>query len=135
MATGRTVGVPTPRVEGEGKVTGEAVYAVDVTLPDMLWGKTLRSPIPHGRIKRIDTSRAEQAPGVRAVVTGADVAGLKIGRRLYDMSILAEDVVRFVGEKVAAVAADSEEEAETGGGAHRGGVRGPRGRCSTRWRR
>ena len=113
MATGKIVGVPTPRVEGEGKVTGEAVYAVDVTLPDMLWGKTLRSP---------DSLRPHQAhrhqpggagvPGVRAVVTGADVAGLKIGRRLYDMSILAEDVVRFVGEKVAAVAADSEEAAE-----------------------
>ena len=111
MATG-TIGVPTPRAEGVGKVTGEAMYAVDVTLPDMAWGKVLRSPISYGRIKRIDTSRAEQAPGVRAVITGADVAGLKIGRRLCDMSILAEDVVRFVGEKVAAVAADSEEAAE-----------------------
>ena len=112
MATGKIVGVPTPRVEGEGKVTGEAVYAVDVTLPGMLWGKVLRSPIPYAKIKRIDTSKAEQAPGVWAVITGADVAGLKIGRRLYDMSILAEDVVRFAGEKVAAVAADSEEAAE-----------------------
>lgn len=112
MATGKIVGVPTPRVEGVGKVTGEAVYAVDVTLPDMLWGRVLRSPIPYGRIRRIDTSRAEQAPGVRAVVTGEDVAGLKIGRRLCDMPILAEDVVRFVGEKVAAVAADTEEAAE-----------------------
>ena len=74
MATGK-IGVPTPRAEGVGKVTGEAVYAVDVTLPGMVWGKVLRSPIPCGRIKRIDTSRAEQAPGVRAVVTGADVAG------------------------------------------------------------
>ena len=63
MATDRIVGVPTPRVEGEGKVTGEAVYAVDVTLPDMVWGKVLRSPIPYGKIKRIDTSKAEQAPG------------------------------------------------------------------------
>lgn len=89
MAADKIVGVPTPRVEGEGKVTGQAVYAVDVTLPDMLWGKTLRSPIPYWKIKRIDTSKAEQAPGVRAVVTGADVAGLKIGRRLCDMSILA----------------------------------------------
>ena len=111
MVTGK-IGVSTPRAEGVGKVTGEAMYAVDVTLPDMAWGKLLRSPIPYGRIKRIDTSKAEQAPGVRAVITSADVAGLKIGRRLCDMSILAEDVVRFVGEKVAAVAADSEEEAE-----------------------
>ncbi len=76
MATGKIVGVPTPRAEGVGKVTGEAVYAVDVTLPDMVWGKVLRSPIPYGRIKRIDTGRAKQPSGVRAVVTGADVAGL-----------------------------------------------------------
>lgn len=112
MTTGKIVGIATPRAEGEGKVMGEAMYAVDVTLPDMLWGKTLRSPIPYGKIKSIDTSKAKQVPGVRAVITGADVAGLKIGRRLCDMSILAEDVVRFVGEKVGAVAADSEEAAE-----------------------
>ena len=52
------VGNPTPRVEGELKVSGEAKYAVDVTLPGMLWGKLLRSPIASGKIKRIDTSKA-----------------------------------------------------------------------------
>ncbi|MFQ5873545.1 MAG: xanthine dehydrogenase family protein molybdopterin-binding subunit [Dehalococcoidia bacterium] len=106
------VGKPTPRVEGEQKVTGKAVYAADVTLPGMLWGKILRSPIPYGRIKQIDVSRALQLPGVKAVVTGEDVAGLKIGRRIYDMPILADGVVRFIGEKVAAVAAESELIAE-----------------------
>ncbi len=108
MAIKKIVGNPTPRVEGEQKVTGKAVYAADVTLPGMLWGGVLRSPIPYGRIRRIDVSRALQLPGVKAVVTGEDVTGLKIGRRVYDMPILADGVVRFIGEKVAAVAAESE---------------------------
>ena len=93
----QVVGNPTPRVEGESKVSGKAVYAVDVTLPGMLWGKLLRSPIPSGKIKKIDTSKAAALPGVRAVVTGEDCTGLKIGRRLYDMPILADGRVRFVG--------------------------------------
>lgn len=113
MATKQqVVGNPTPRVEGEHKVTGRAVYAVDVTLPGMLWGKVLRSPIPYGRIKRIDVSQALKLPGVKAIVTGEDATGLKIGRRLYDMPILADGVVRFIGEKVAAVAAEDELIAE-----------------------
>jgi len=112
MKNQRIVGNPTPRVEGIEKVTGKAVYAADVTLPDMLWGRVLRSPIAHGRIKRIDVTQALQLPGVRAVITGKDVAGLRIGRRIYDMPILAEGIVRFIGEKVAAVAAESEEMAE-----------------------
>ncbi|HZD41735.1 MAG TPA: molybdopterin cofactor-binding domain-containing protein, partial [Terriglobales bacterium] len=108
----QVVGNPTPRVEGELKVSGEARYAVDVTLPGMLWGKLLRSPIPSGKIKSIDTSKAAALPGVHAVVTGEDCTGLKIGRRLYDMPILADGEVRFIGEKVAAVAAETEEIAE-----------------------
>jgi CO/xanthine dehydrogenase Mo-binding subunit len=108
----QVVGNSTPRVEGALKVTGKAVYAVDVTLPGMVWGKLLRSPISSGRIKRIDTSKAAALPGVRAIITGEDSAGLKIGRRLYDMPILADGVVRFTGEKVAAVAADDELIAE-----------------------
>ena len=58
MAIKKVVGISTPRVEGEQKVTGVAKYAVDVTWPGMLWGRVLRSPIPSGRIKRIDVSRA-----------------------------------------------------------------------------
>ena len=106
------VGKPTPRIEGEQKVTGQAVYTADVTLPGMLWGRILRSPISYGRIKRIDTSRALKVPGVKTVVTGEDVAGLKIGRRICDMPIAADGVVRFIGEKVAAIAAESEEIAD-----------------------
>jgi CO/xanthine dehydrogenase Mo-binding subunit len=111
-STKQVVGNPTPRIEGELKVSGEAKYAVDITLPGMLWGKIFRSPIASGKIKRIDTSKAEKLQGVRTIVTGADCTGLKIGRRLYDMPILADGEVRFIGEKVAAVAADSEETAE-----------------------
>ena len=108
----QVVGNPTPRVEGELKVSGEARYAVDITLPGMLWGKLLRSPIASGKIKRIDTQKTHALAGVHAVITGADCTGLKIGRRLYDMPILADGEVRFIGEKVAAVAAETEEIAE-----------------------
>src|ERR1041384_8116078 len=105
----RVVGTPAPRVEGEQKVSGGAVYALDVVLPGMLWAKVLRSPLPHARIKKIDTARARDLPGVRAVLTGEDLSGAKIGKKIVDMPLLAEDVVRFGGERVAAIAADTEE--------------------------
>jgi carbon-monoxide dehydrogenase large subunit len=108
----QVVGKPTPRVEGQLKVTGKALYSADLTLPDSLWGKCLRSPIPYGRIKRIDTSKAMTVPGVKAVVTGQDVAGLRIGRCIYDTPIVADGVVRFIGEKVAAVVAETRLAAE-----------------------
>ena len=107
-----SVGIPSPRVEGEQKVGGGAVYAVDVTLPDMLWAKVLRSSLAHARIKNIDASKALALPGVKAVLTGADLAGAKIGKKIVDMPLLADQVVRYVGEKVAAVAAESEAVAE-----------------------
>jgi CO/xanthine dehydrogenase Mo-binding subunit len=109
MKRAKVIGSSVPRVESVEKVTGRAAYAGDVSLPGMLWGKVLRSPIACGRIKRIDVSRPAALPGVKAVVTGSDVAGVKIGRQIYDMPILADGVVRFAGEKVAAVAADTEE--------------------------
>lgn len=112
MTEMRSVGIPSPRVEGEQKVAGAARYAVDVALPGMLWAKVLRSSMAHGRIKRIDTAKAGALPGVKAVLTGADLAGAKIGKKIVDMPLLAEDVVRFAGEKVAAVAAESEAIAE-----------------------
>src|SRR5690242_16515579 len=108
----RSVGIPSPRVEGEQKVGGAAVYAVDVVLPNMLWAKVLRSPIAHGRIKKIDTSRALALPGVRAAVAGAELSGARIGKKIVDMPLLADGVVRYIGEKVAAVAADNEVIAE-----------------------
>ena len=92
----RIIGTSTPRLEGPEKVSGKAIYASDVWLPGMLWCKVLRSPIPYGRIKGIDVSRALALSGVAAVVTGQDVAGLLIGRKIYDMPILADGVVRFM---------------------------------------
>jgi CO/xanthine dehydrogenase Mo-binding subunit len=108
----QVIGIPTPRVEAEEKVSGRAVYALDVVLPDMLWVKVLRSSIPFGRIKRIDTSKALRLPGVKAVATAEEVKGIRLGKKIVDTPILAEGVVRFIGEKVAAVAAESEEIAE-----------------------
>ena len=108
----RVVGRPTPRVEGELKVTGKALYSADLNLPGTLWGKVLRSPISYGRIKSIDIDKARRVPGVKAVITGQDVTGLRIGRCIYDTPVLADGVVRFIGEKVAAVAAETEEAAE-----------------------
>jgi CO/xanthine dehydrogenase Mo-binding subunit len=108
----QVVGRPTPRVEGVQKVTGKALYSADLKLPNILWGRCLRSPIAYGRIKRIDTSKAWEVPGVKAVITGQDVAGLRIGRCIYDTPVLADGVVRFIGEKVAAVAAESRLAAE-----------------------
>ena len=106
------VGQPIPRTDNTGKVTGEARYTSDIILPGTLWAKTLRSPYPHARILRIEISRAEKAPGVRAVLTGNDVRGILYGRRYQDISVLAQDRARFLGERVAAVAADTLEEAE-----------------------
>ena len=108
----QVVGQSSPRVDNTGKVTGEARYTSDIYLPGTLWAKTLRSPYPHARIKRVNISRAEQAPGVRAVLTGNDVRGIIYGRRYRDISVLAQDKVRFMGERVAAVAADTLEQAE-----------------------
>src|ERR1051325_8937410 len=108
----KIIGTPTPRLEGPEKVSGKAMYASDVCLPGMLWCKVLRSPIAYGRIKRIDVSRALALSGVAAVISGRDVAGVLIGRKIYDMPLLADAVVRFIGEKVAAVAAETEDIAE-----------------------
>jgi 4-hydroxybenzoyl-CoA reductase alpha subunit len=111
------IGKPTTNVDGAAKVTGEAEYTFDMTLPNMLYGKLLRSPYPHAKIISIDTSEAEKLPGVKAVVTGKDTPGGKYGlwRRfteLCDQEVLATTKVRFIGDPVAAVAAITEAIAE-----------------------
>src|SRR6266536_5964589 len=111
-ASASVIGAPIPRIEGPEKVTGRALYAADISLPGMLWGKILRSPYPHARIQRIDASRAWSVPGVRAVVTGQDVPGHYIGKILRDMPVLCWDRVRYIGDRVAAVAAETPEAAE-----------------------
>jgi CO/xanthine dehydrogenase Mo-binding subunit/CO/xanthine dehydrogenase FAD-binding subunit len=102
-----------PQKEAAVKVMGKAIYTHDFELPGMLWGAMLRSPYPSGRIVSIDTSRASAMPGVAAVVTGADadVRYLHMAPRYADRYPFARGVVRFVGEEVAAVAADTLEHA------------------------
>ncbi|MDR7402940.1 MAG: xanthine dehydrogenase family protein molybdopterin-binding subunit, partial [Armatimonadota bacterium] len=112
MSEWRVIGYPTPRVDALEIVTGRATYTVDVSLPGMLVGKILRSPLPHARIRHVDTSRALALPGVQAVVTGEDTLKRKYGRfASADEYGLAVDKVRYVGEQVAAVAARDEETA------------------------
>ena len=78
-------------------------------------GKCLRSPYPYARIKSVDPDSVEAArkvPGVHAVLTGFDIPERLVGRMIRDLPVLARDVVRFVGQKVAAVAADDADIAE-----------------------
>src|SRR5882724_4371877 len=112
MADFKVVGTSVPRAEGSDKVVGRTLYAADVNLPGMLWGKILRSPYPHARISRIDTAKARKVPGVKALVTGEDTRGLYIGKQIRDMPVLCWDTVRFVGDRVAAVAAETLDAAE-----------------------
>jgi CO/xanthine dehydrogenase Mo-binding subunit len=110
--SGKAVGQPVQRVDGVAKVTGRARYAGDVELPGMLFGRCLRSPHASARIVSIDVRRAKALPGVHAVLPGADVPDTRYGRTCQDIPLLAKGVTRFVGEKVAAVAADTVEIAE-----------------------
>ena len=112
-----SIGVSAPRVDAPMKVTGQGRYAADIKLPNMLHGKILRSPVPHARIKSIDTSRAKALPGVKAVIVGADTPGIRYGNwRLFpatqDELPLCINKVRFVGDEVAAVAAVDPDTAE-----------------------
>jgi CO/xanthine dehydrogenase Mo-binding subunit len=107
------VGTPAPRVDGVRKVTGQATYGADVLLPGMLWCKLTRSTLPHARLVRVDATRARQIPGVHAVLTAEDVPPNALwGRTLRDMPVLARDKVRFIGEPIAAVAAEDPDVAE-----------------------
>jgi CO/xanthine dehydrogenase Mo-binding subunit len=110
--TGKAVGQPVQRVDGLAKVTGRARYAGDTDLPGMLVGRCLRSPHAHARIVSIDGRHAKALPGVHAVLTGADVPDTRYGRMCKDIPLIAKGVTRFVGDKVAAVAADTVEIAE-----------------------
>jgi len=112
MTTYNVIGKKVARKDGPPKVTGGAEYAIDVALPGMLHAKSVRSPFPHARILKIDASKALALPGVHAVLTGEDVAGHVLGNRVRDVPVLANGVVRFIGEKVAAVVADDEPTAE-----------------------
>ena len=102
------VGRRVPQIDARDKVTGRTRYVADIRFPGVLCGRILRSPYPHARIRHIDPSRAEQLPGVHAVVTYRDTPGVPFGSYnsgIRDELILAKDRVRYVGDEVAAVAA------------------------------
>lgn len=105
------IGKSVPKLDALEKVTGQAKYTTDLYLPHMLYGKILRSPHAHAKVVSIDTAKAKKLPGVRAIATGKDAPDEKL-YALRDRYVIARDTVRFVGEPVAAVAADTAEIAE-----------------------
>jgi CO/xanthine dehydrogenase Mo-binding subunit len=119
----RQVGKPLPRVDALGKAIGRTTYAGDYTMPNMLHAKVLRSKHPSARVKRIDVSRARELPGVAAVITADELPGGKLATDMpgqtgqkrtvhTDAPVLAKDVVRYVGEPLALIAAETEAIAE-----------------------
>jgi 4-hydroxybenzoyl-CoA reductase alpha subunit len=108
------VGTRVPMLDAGLKVKGAAQFTDDLVLPGMLFGKILRSPLPHARILNIDTSRAEKLPGVRGVVTGRGIPDRQYGivPMAKDEYALAKDKVRYIGDDVAAVCAIDPEIAE-----------------------
>lgn len=110
-----SVGKRIPQIDAREKATGQAVYTFDMKLPGMLVGKFLRSTLAHAIIKKIDTTQALKLKGVHAIITRDDTHKIKYGSSSYffpftdDQYPLATDKVRYIGEEVAAVAAESEE--------------------------
>ncbi|GKQ55731.1 xanthine dehydrogenase family protein molybdopterin-binding subunit [Bradyrhizobium sp. Ce-3] len=118
VVNNKWIGQRTIRPDGVDKVTGRAAFAADTTMPGMIWGKVLRSPHPHARIRSIDTAKAEALPGVKAVVTARDIVDFGIEKGavmlgIQDMrwmcrNVMARDKALFPGHPVAAVAATTE---------------------------
>jgi len=113
----QTIGKSVWRVDGEKKVRGEALYTIDLKMEGMLHGRILRSPLPHARLIKIDTSGAAQLPGVFAVLSRDDFPpngplNPYVSRRMKDKTVVAMDKVRHVGDVVAAVAAVDLETAD-----------------------
>ncbi|MEQ8442586.1 MAG: xanthine dehydrogenase family protein molybdopterin-binding subunit [Alphaproteobacteria bacterium] len=106
------VGISSVRIDGAEKAGGKAKYADDLSAPDMLYGAIATSPIPAGRILGYDLSEARAVPGVVAVLTAEDLPDRRVGSFVKDETTLARDRVRYVGEPVAAVAAETREAAE-----------------------
>ncbi len=101
----------TGRIDGEAKVRGSLVFGFDYAEPEMLHGAVLRSPMPAARISTIDTTAAAALPGVRTILTSEDVPATRAGAIISDQAIFAGDIVRYAGEPIAAVAADTPEQA------------------------
>jgi 4-hydroxybenzoyl-CoA reductase subunit alpha len=105
------VGKRLPKIDAPDKATGRALYTDDITLPNMIYGKLLLSPVPHAKIKSINTKKAKSLPGVKLILKGEDVTDISYGTSppRYDENVLAKDRVRYVGDVVAAIAAVDEE--------------------------
>lgn len=103
------IGVSIPRADATGKVTGEARFAADLEHPDALHMQVLFAGRPHARIESIQTERAKAAPGVKAVFTGQDVPNNRYGLMVADQPVLCTEVVRFVGDQVAVVVAETQD--------------------------
>src|SRR5258705_7078020 len=123
VSNNKWIGQRTIRPDGVDKVTGRAAFAADTTMPGMIWGKVLRSPHPHARIKSINTSKAEALPGVKAVVTAKDIVDFPLDKSvmlgIQDMrwmcrNVIAREKALFPGHPVAAVAATTEAIAARG---------------------
>ncbi|MBW1676593.1 MAG: xanthine dehydrogenase family protein molybdopterin-binding subunit [Deltaproteobacteria bacterium] len=106
----QTVGTPILRVDAKNKLKGKALYAADISFPDMLRLKVLRSSVPRARIEGIDASKALALPGVKGVFTAQDIPGTnRAGPRVKDEYLLCENEVNVIGDPIALVAATSEE--------------------------
>jgi len=105
------IGASVPRVDAIEKVAGKALYATDLKLPGMLYGKVLRSPLPHVRILNVDTSRAERLLGVKVVATGRDLMA-RYGTCIQDQPYYCFDKARYIGDPVAGIAATDLDIAE-----------------------
>ena len=102
------IGAAVVRTDAESKVRGEAVYGVDYSEVGMLYGKLLRSPVPAGLITVLDTKPALRIPGVHSVLTAADAPVARAGAVVRDQPLFADSLVRYEGEPIAGVVADSE---------------------------
>lgn len=112
MSGYRILGKPIPRLDSAEKVSGFADFGDDLRRPGCLAAKLLLSPHPHARIKKIDAADALRVPGVHAVVTAEDFSGVRHGRLVRDEPLFAMDKALYVGERVAAVAAETPEAAQ-----------------------
>src|ERR1700741_3662342 len=117
VTNNKWIGQRTIRPDGVDKVTGRAAFAADTNMPGMIWGKVLRSPHPHARIKSINTKKAEALPGVKAVVSGKDFVTFPVDKsvmlgiqdmRWMSRNVMAREKALFAGHPVAAVAATTQ---------------------------
>lgn len=104
------VGYSVPRVDALDKVLGRAIFSEDISFPDMLFGRVLRAGVPHAIIEEVDVSEAKVMKGVAAVLTAKDIPGVnRYGIAFQDQYALSEDRVRYIGDPVALVAAETDE--------------------------